>query len=144
MSLSSSLGIVTSLKVSSTLSCTSGSSDSSSISLPVNLQVTPGIIFSSSDAMSSTKEALSNSLKLLVITSATKSSAITFRSSSCTSTSVSSRTLSNSIAKSGANLKLSFFFFVSPTSYATTETTSSCKCLSVTAVTFSNSTAISG
>ena len=132
LSLSSSLG--TSLKVFLALSCTLGSSDSSSITLSVNSQVTPGIIFSASDAMSSAKEALSNSLKLLVIASAAKSSEITFRISSRTSTSVAPRTLSNSIAKSGTNLTALFSFFASSTSCATTETPSSCKSISATSL----------
>ena len=117
-----------------TLSCTSGSSDSGSITLSVNSQVTPRIVFSASDAMSSTKEALSNSLKLLVIASAAKSSAITLRISSRTSISVAPRTRSNSIAKSGTNLTALFSFFSSPTSCATTETTSSCKSISATSL----------
>ena len=124
LSLSSSLG--TSLKVFLALSYTLGSSDSGSITLSVNSHVTPGIIFSASDAMSSAKEALSNSLKLLVITSTAKSLAITFRSSR-TSTPVAPRTFSNSIAKSETNFTALFFFFASPNSCATTETTSSCE-----------------
>ena len=132
LSLSSSLG--TSLKVSLTLSCISGSSDSNSITLSVNWQVTPGIVLSASDATSSTKEALSNSLKLLVITSAAKSSAVTFRSSSRTSISVAPRTLSDSIAKSGTHFTALFFFSTSPTSCAKTETTSSFKAISATSL----------
>ena len=125
---------MTSLKVSLTLLCNSGSSDSGSITLSVDSQVASGIIFSASDAMSSTKETLSNSLKLLVITFAAKSSAITFRSSSRTSTSVALRTLSNSIAKSGINFTALFFSLASPTSCATTGTTSSFKTISATSL----------
>ena len=130
--LSFSSSLRTSLKVSLTLSCTSGSSDSSLITLSVNSQVTPGIIIiSASDVISSTKEALSNSLKLLVITSAAKSSA---RRSSRTSTSVSRRTLSNSIAKSGTNFIALFFSLASPTSCATREAPSFCKSISATSL----------
>ena len=80
------------------------------------------------DAKSSTKVALPNSLKMLAINShpAAKSSAMTFKSSYCMSTSVAKCTLSNSIAKSGACLETAPFVFTPAlTSCATTETNSS-------------------
>ena len=104
-----------------------GSSESSSITLSVKSQTTAWIVFAL-DAKSSTKVALPNSLKMLAINShpAAKSSAITFRSSYCMSTSVAKCTLSNSIAKSGACLETAPFVFTPAlTSCATTETNSS-------------------